>query len=295
MPCVTADDPLGILLLRPQSAQGRLRLDLPFLLGPRRGARSPSSACGTRQKTNKVVGTLFNTALDDNSWHDAFIPAIKKAGYTVVDPGQFPAFGNDFTAQIGAFKSGRCRDRHRQSLSRRTSRTFWTQSAQQGYKPKIVTLGKAFLFPVGNRVARRRCRAGVDQRSLVLALSPLQVEPDRRELQAARPTSTRPPRAVRGRSRSSSSTRSSRSSSTSSSAPATSRIPTRSSKPSRRPTSTRSSATSQWTGKPVKNVCTTPVVAGQWQKNNGKWATRRWSATPAILTFQSPLTLLPLA
>jgi branched-chain amino acid transport system substrate-binding protein len=27
----------------------------------------------------------------------------------------------------------------------------------------------------------------------------------------------------------------------------------------------------EWTGKPVKNVATTPVVAGQWQKNNGEW------------------------
>jgi len=56
------------------------------------------------QQTNKVVGTLFNTAQDDTSWHDAFIPAIKNAGFTVVDPGQFPAFGNDFSPQVTAFK-----------------------------------------------------------------------------------------------------------------------------------------------------------------------------------------------
>ena len=56
------------------------------------------------QDTNKVVGTLFNTAQDDNAWHNAFVPAIKKAGFTVVDPGQFPAFGNDFTPQVTAFK-----------------------------------------------------------------------------------------------------------------------------------------------------------------------------------------------
>src|SRR5450755_1481342 len=51
-----------------------------------------------QQESNKVVGTLFNTAQDDTSWHDAFIPAITKAGFKVVDAGQFPAFGNDFTA-----------------------------------------------------------------------------------------------------------------------------------------------------------------------------------------------------
>jgi branched-chain amino acid transport system substrate-binding protein len=26
----------------------------------------------------------------------------------------------------------------------------------------------------------------------------------------------------------------------------------------------------KWTGKPVKNVCTTPVVAGQWQKHGDR-------------------------
>ena len=25
--------------------------------------------------------------------------------------------------------------------------TFWSQAAQQGFKPKIVTIGKALLFP----------------------------------------------------------------------------------------------------------------------------------------------------
>jgi branched-chain amino acid transport system substrate-binding protein len=98
------------------------------------------------QDTNKVVGTLFNTAQDDNSWHDAFVPAIAKAGFKVVDPGQFPAFGNDFTAQISAFKKADVQI-ITGNLFTPDFATFWAQSAQQGYKPKIVTLGKAFLFP----------------------------------------------------------------------------------------------------------------------------------------------------
>ena len=98
------------------------------------------------QDTNKVVGTLFNTAQDDNSWHDAFIPAIAKAGFKVIDPGQFPAFGNDFTAQISAFKKADVQI-ITGNLFTPDFATFWAQAAQQGYKPKIVTLGKAFLFP----------------------------------------------------------------------------------------------------------------------------------------------------
>ena len=98
------------------------------------------------QQTNKVVGTLFNTAQDDNSWHDAFIPAIKKAGFTVVDPGQFPAFGNDFTPQVTAFKKAGV-EIVTGNLFTPDFAGFYNQCAQQGYQPKVITLGKAFLFP----------------------------------------------------------------------------------------------------------------------------------------------------
>jgi branched-chain amino acid transport system substrate-binding protein len=98
------------------------------------------------QDTNKVVGTLFNTAQDDNSWHDAFIPAIQKAGFTVVDPGQFPAFGNDFTPQVTAFKKAGV-EIVTGNLFTPDFAGFYNQCAQQGYQPKVITLGKAFLFP----------------------------------------------------------------------------------------------------------------------------------------------------
>ena len=38
--------------------------------------------------------------------------------------------------------------------------TFWSQAAQQGFKPKIVTIGKALLFPsVGRRRSARAATA----------------------------------------------------------------------------------------------------------------------------------------
>ena len=98
------------------------------------------------QSTNKVVGVLFNTAADDTSWHNAFVPAIQKAGYTVVDPGQFPAFGNDFTPQIAAFKAAGV-EIVTGNLFLPDFAGFYAQCAQQGYQPKVITLGKAFLFP----------------------------------------------------------------------------------------------------------------------------------------------------
>ena len=98
------------------------------------------------QQTNKVVGTLFNTAQDDTSWHDAFIPAIKNAGFTVVDPGQFPAFGNDFSPQVTAFKKAGV-EIVTGNLFTPDFAGFYNQCAQMGYQPKVITLGKAFLFP----------------------------------------------------------------------------------------------------------------------------------------------------
>ena len=92
------------------------------------------------------MGTLFNTAQDDNDWHNAFIPAIKAAGFTVVDPGQFPAFGNDFTPQVAAFKKAGVQIVSG-NLFTPDFAGFYNQCAQMGYQPKIITLGKAFLFP----------------------------------------------------------------------------------------------------------------------------------------------------
>src|SRR6202021_3168781 len=96
---------------------------------------------GKEQDTNKVVGTLFNTAQDDNDWHNAFIPAIRAAGFTVVDPGQFPAFGNDFTPQVTAFKKAGVQI-VRGNLFTPAFAGFYNKWGQCGYKPKLVTPGK---------------------------------------------------------------------------------------------------------------------------------------------------------
>jgi len=219
------------------------------------------------QQTNKVVGTLFNTAQDDTSWHDAFVPAIRKAGFTVVDPGQFPAFGNDFTPQIAAFKKGNV-EIVTGNLFTPDFATFYAQCAQQGYQPKIITLGKAFLFPAD--VASLGARGlGVTSevwwtpdhpyKSSLTGVSSKQLAADY-ERETGRHW-TQP-------------------------------IPfkhalfevvfdvLKRTKDVSDPKSILAAITStdihtivgpvKWTGQPVKNVCTTPVVAGQWQKHGDR-------------------------
>ena len=53
---------------------------------------------------------------------------------------------NDFTSQISAFKSANC-EIVTGNMIPPDFATFWSQAAQQGFKPKIVTIGKALLFP----------------------------------------------------------------------------------------------------------------------------------------------------
>jgi branched-chain amino acid transport system substrate-binding protein len=102
-----------------------------------------------QQGVKKSVGGLFPNDADGNAWGDpnvGFPPALQKAGYTLVDPGRYQPLNNDFTAQIGAFKEAGV-EIVTGNMIPPDFATFWGQAAQQGFNPKIVTIGKALLFP----------------------------------------------------------------------------------------------------------------------------------------------------
>jgi branched-chain amino acid transport system substrate-binding protein len=99
--------------------------------------------------TNKVVGGLFPNDADGNAWGDPKLglpPALNAAGYKLHDPGRYQVMNNDFTSQISAFKAAGC-EIVTGNMIPPDFATFWSQAAQQGFKPKIVTIGKALLFP----------------------------------------------------------------------------------------------------------------------------------------------------
>ena len=243
------------------------------------------------QQTNKVVGTLFNTAQDDTSWHDAFIPAIKNAGFTVVDPGQFPAFGNDFSPQVTAFKKAGV-EIITGNLFTPDFAGFYNQCAQMGYQPKVITLGKAFLFPAD--VASLGPRG-------VGVTSEVWWTPDHPYKSSLTGISCKDL---------------AQSYEKDSGKHWTQPIPfkhalfeavidvLKRSKDPKDPKSILDAITAtdihtivgpvKWTGQPVKNVCTTPVVAGQWQKHGDRLdiAIVNSGAFPEIKTTSK---LLPLA
>jgi branched-chain amino acid transport system substrate-binding protein len=100
--------------------------------------------------TNKSVGGLFPNDGDGNAWGDkqvGFPPVLDKLGYKLTDPGRYQNLTDDFTAQITAFKKASC-DIVTGVVIPPDFTTFWRQAAQQGYKPKAASIGKAILFPV---------------------------------------------------------------------------------------------------------------------------------------------------
>jgi len=100
-------------------------------------------------QTNKKVAGLFPNDGDGNAWGDkelGFPKPLAKAGFTLTDPGRFQNMNNDFSAQIAAFKKDNC-EIVTGVVIPPDAKTFLTQAKQQGYKPKVVTLGKALLFP----------------------------------------------------------------------------------------------------------------------------------------------------
>ena len=99
--------------------------------------------------TNKVVGAIWPNDGDGNAWGDpenGFPKPLKEAGYTIVDPGRYPDLTDDFSAQISEFKSKGVEIVTGVPIPPDFT-TFYTQAAQQGFHPKIASIGKALLFP----------------------------------------------------------------------------------------------------------------------------------------------------
>lgn len=100
-------------------------------------------------ETNKKVGGLFPNDGDGNAWGDAkvgFPPVLEKKGLTLTDPGRYQNLTDDFSAQINAFKGAKAEIITGVMIPPDFT-TFWNQAQQQGFKPKIASIGKAILFP----------------------------------------------------------------------------------------------------------------------------------------------------
>lgn len=100
-------------------------------------------------KTNKTVGALWPNDSDGNAFADpktGFPAVLKQGGYTLRDPGRYEDASNDFSAQINRYKSGNADILTGVPIPPDFT-NFYKQASQQGYRPSVVTIAKAVLFP----------------------------------------------------------------------------------------------------------------------------------------------------
>lgn len=98
---------------------------------------------------NKKVAGLFPNDADGNAWghKELGLPKpLAAAGYDLLDPGRYQPLTDDFSNQIAAFKEAGC-EIVTGNMIPPDFGTFWAQAAQQDFNPKVVTIGKALLFP----------------------------------------------------------------------------------------------------------------------------------------------------
>lgn len=100
--------------------------------------------------TNKKVGALFPNDGDGNAWGDkelGFPKPLAQMGFSLTDPGRFQSGTQDFSAQIAAFKKENV-EIVTGVIIPPDAKTFLTQARQQGFKPKVVSFGKALMHPL---------------------------------------------------------------------------------------------------------------------------------------------------
>jgi branched-chain amino acid transport system substrate-binding protein len=97
-------------------------------------------------QTNKIVGCLWPDDPDGVTWAEVFNKKLSKRGYKSVNYGQFPYFTSDFGPAISLFKKKNV-EIVTGVLLLPDWATFWRQSRQMGFFPKIVTIGKCIEMP----------------------------------------------------------------------------------------------------------------------------------------------------
>jgi branched-chain amino acid transport system substrate-binding protein len=99
--------------------------------------------------TNKKVGALWPNDPDGNAFDapkTGFRDVVRKNGYKIADYGHYTNGTQDYTAQISEFKKEGVDILLGVPIPPDFT-AFWKQAAQQGFKPKFVTVAKSLLTP----------------------------------------------------------------------------------------------------------------------------------------------------
>jgi branched-chain amino acid transport system substrate-binding protein len=98
---------------------------------------------------NKLIGALWPNDGPGKAWSDGkrgFPATLKPEGYRIIDPGRYEGQSSDFTPQLAAFRDAGA-DILTGVPTPADMATIWKQAHDVGYRPRIVTAGRAPLFP----------------------------------------------------------------------------------------------------------------------------------------------------
>jgi branched-chain amino acid transport system substrate-binding protein len=101
---------------------------------------------GEKYGNNHKVAAAFPNDADGNAFRAVFPAIAKSAGYTIDASTAYTDGLTNYTSMISKFKSDGDQFFTNGPLPPDFT-TMWTQSLQQGFKPKLATVAKVLLFP----------------------------------------------------------------------------------------------------------------------------------------------------
>jgi len=143
IPCITTVAPWQPYAIRSGDEPADLQYSYHFFWGLEDVA-AVYSEMWQQVDNNGQAGGLFPNDPDGQAWSANFPALTEGSGVAIESAGLYPNGTQDFTAQISASKDS---DVLLGVPVPPDFTTFWKQARQQGYRPKIATIGKALLFP----------------------------------------------------------------------------------------------------------------------------------------------------
>jgi branched-chain amino acid transport system substrate-binding protein len=107
------------------------------------------SAMWDQVATNRTAGALWPDDPAGLAWSHpstGVVPGLTARGYSIVDPGNHVTGTQDFSAQIAAFRAANAEVLLGVPAPADFA-AFWRQATDQGYRPRIATLGTALQSP----------------------------------------------------------------------------------------------------------------------------------------------------
>jgi branched-chain amino acid transport system substrate-binding protein len=145
IPCITTVAPWQPFAIRSGDKPADLKYSYHFFWGLEDVAKVYSNIW-QQVDNNGKAGGIFPNDPDGQAWSANFPALTKDSGVSIHNPGLYPDGTKDFSAQISTFKKDDDQVLVGVPIPPDFT-TFWKQAAQQGYHPKVATIGKALLFP----------------------------------------------------------------------------------------------------------------------------------------------------